>query len=235
MKARPHILLLRGLFLESGFHPAGKQRVGFFWALREPWPGRDAPVVNANPTLAGYALGWADRAGARVVPGFHASLFPVLGALGDRIVYAMLRPIAVLAGLLGGAFLGNAAALVLLLVYNPAELYLRLRSIRAGQAGDAAVASDLSRGGLPRSGRVLVRVLALLAGLAAGIWGMGEVLDGRGLGLLVAAACVLPLHAVLRRRTGSVWLLLALGTGVGLAVLVTHWLSATGPTGGDKP
>jgi O-antigen ligase len=94
------------------------------------------------------------------------------------------------------------------------------------------VARDLSREGISRASPVLTRVLALAVGLVGGFWAVEEVLEGRSWQPVVAAILFLPLHALLRRRVGAVWLPVALAIAVGLTVLVIR-IVMTGQGVGD--
>jgi hypothetical protein len=198
-------LFFRGFFLEALFNPRGKQRGGLAWILRHGDDPISEEPFNANPVLAGYVVGWIQTEGKENYRRNRASLASALGGVGDRLIWGLLRPLAVVAALIATIGGPIAAAAALLLVYNPAEIYLRWRSLRQGLKGQAAVLRDLSRDGLLAYAPRLARLFALLIGALGGSWLAGHLASGRYLeGGAGAVAAVLG-WLLLRRRTFGFW------------------------------
>ena len=189
-------LFARGLLIEAIFNSRGRQRGAVLWIL-----GRGAEVdadepFNANPVLAGYALGSIVSEPER--------------SAGDRSTLA-----AATAGPI-------PAAIVLLLVYNPPELALRWRSIRVGLEGSGAVLRDLSGAGLPRLAARIGRLGAGVVGFLGGFWLVGAILSGgiiETVGLLGGVVAALLLF---RAASPGIWgrsLVALLFTLLGLIVI----------------
>jgi len=207
----------RGLFLESLFNPRGKQRGGIVWILDEESRGLSEEPFNANPVLAGYAVGWIRTEGIEDFRRNRSSLTSALGGVGDRLIWGLLRPLAVVASLIATVVGPIAAAAALLLVYNPAEIYLRWRSLRQGLEGRAAILRDLSRDGLLAHAPRMARLFALLIGALAGSWFVGHMASGHyfeGAAGAVVSACGL---LFLRRRALGFWRLPLVAFVLGLA------------------
>ena len=188
-------LLLRGFLLESIYDARGRQRAGFAWITGRTDLARREPPFNTNPILAGYATGLVDAGHESAFERHRTALESALGGLGDRLVWGILRPAAVCAGWLLAPLGVLPASLALLLVYNPAELGLRIRSIRAGREGIERVGRDIGARGLGRVAARWGRAVAFLAGAAggsfvAGSWIAGGPVEGcvAGAGIVLAAA-----------------------------------------------
>jgi hypothetical protein len=202
------------LLLEAPFNPEGQQRGGLAWILAPDPPPPTAPF-NANPTLAGYLTGWWASGQRETWAERRQSVAAALSAVGDRLTWGGLRPLAVMSGLLGAAIGPATAALALLLVYNPAEFVLRGWSVRAGLGGPASVLRDLGRQRLPRLARPLARLLAVTTGFLGGFWLAGFL---RGGAIADAAWGILGLLAAWlahRGARGGPW------RNVGLALLIS--------------
>jgi hypothetical protein len=218
-------LFARGFLLQALFNPVGQQRGGFVWILDEGGKSAGREPFNANPTLAGYAIGLAHASTEEEFARRRAALTSALGALGDRIVWGILRPMAVILSLIASAGGAIPAAAVLLLVYNPPELCMRWRGTQRGLQGIRAVAGDLDRHGLPWIAPLLGRLTAALLGCLAGFWLVGSIRSGPGLGALAGCAGVAAAVFVLRRRTDPCGVIPAVGSLVfGLVWLLIEGL-----------
>lgn len=181
-------LLLRGLLLEAPFNPVGQQRGGLAWILHPAKPPDPEAPFNAQPALAGYLTGWWESGQREFWSERRAGVAAALGALGDRLVWGLLRPFAILLALLASAIGPPGVAAGLLLVgYNAAEVALRWRCVRVGLRGPGAVLRDLEREGLPRLARPLARSNALLVGVLGGFWFGGLLHDGGAWPAVLAA------------------------------------------------
>jgi mannose/fructose/N-acetylgalactosamine-specific phosphotransferase system component IID len=131
---------------------------------------RSAEFFNANPNLAGLALGATVRAeydgiaGAQIAR-LRTALCSPLGALGDQLFWAGLVPALVAGALvaiaLGAGWWGLAG---LLLVYNTVRLWIGAWSLRTGSRAGMGVGSAIAASWLPRA----VAIVGPAAGFAVG-------------------------------------------------------------------
>jgi len=221
-------LFARGFMLQALFNPRGQQRGGLRWIVGPRAEELASEPFNANPVLAGYAIGLIVRGGPREYAVRRGALEAVLGGVGDRLLWGLLRPLSVIVGLAVSVMGPLAGAAALLAVYNPAELALRWRAVRVGLEGMPAVQSDLSRGGpIGRLGRRLARLCALGVGVLAGSWLAGHLETGRylesGAGVCVTIAGWL----ILRRRSWDLWRLPLAALLLGLVWFAVETLRAS--------
>jgi mannose/fructose/N-acetylgalactosamine-specific phosphotransferase system component IID len=144
-------------------------------ALDEAVARQSAPF-NAHPYLAELALGGlvrleTDGADAETIRRFRSAVGAPLGALGDRVVWAIWLPLTALLALVVFE-LGLpawAAAVVFLLTYNTVHLALRWWGFHAGLDEGTQVAARLRTLGLVQKARRAEAYLVVLAGLLAGL------------------------------------------------------------------
>jgi mannose/fructose/N-acetylgalactosamine-specific phosphotransferase system component IID len=186
--------------------------------------GRHAELFNSHPYLAAVAAGAVARLEAEGTPPdtvarFKAAVRGSLGTLGDRLVWLMWRPMAVLIGL--SLVLAGAAwwvgALAFLLVFNALHLWMRAWGLRVGLRDGLQIGATLRGVPFQPMGDRAAKVGAAFAGFAAVLllaqpgtrpwqWGAGVVAAGLG---IVLGPRVRPVAA------GA--LLLALAAGLVLA------------------
>lgn len=187
-------LLWRSLLIQGAWNYQGMQHLGFLWALlpairdlpverRREALGRAAEFYNAHPYLCGYLLGamakleaeGAGEAGTRLK---KAALTP-LGAVGDRLFWAGLRPLSGLLGILGYLLLvaasdspqsgrwwwGLGIAVSATAGYNLIHVAWRRRALREGHELGLGLAGALR--GLAQL--PLLKATGLALGLAAGL------------------------------------------------------------------
>lgn len=137
---------------------------------------RHATPFNAHPYLAELALGSlvrleTDGSDPETVRRFRSAVGGPLGALGDRVVWAVWLPLCALVGLVVLALgLVPAGAVVLfLLCYNAGHLGLRWWGFHAGLDEGTQVAARLRTAGLARRAGRAEGALVILAGLLAGL------------------------------------------------------------------
>lgn len=132
---------------------------------------RSVEFFNANPNLAGLAVGALVRAELDLAPGpqiqrLRAALCSPLGALGDQLFWAGLVPglaaLAVAGTVLG---LGIWAGLVMVVCYAVARVWVLRWGLRAGLASGASVGQALGRSWIPRA----IGPAGALAGFAVGL------------------------------------------------------------------
>jgi mannose/fructose/N-acetylgalactosamine-specific phosphotransferase system component IID len=186
-------LFWRSFLIQAAWNYRGMQHLGLLWAqlpslpadpaLRGPALRRAGEFYNAHPYLCGCVLGAAARlepeGQGEALARLKKAAIPPLGAVGDRLFWAGLKPLSgalgvlALAGLAarapqpGAAWLpALAAALLATLLYNLVHLRWRWLALRVGHRQGLELAGALrvlaAHHGLARSGTAL----ALTAGLA---------------------------------------------------------------------
>lgn len=198
-------LFFRGLLLQALFNPRGRQSGGMRWIVGERAAGLSSEPFNANPVVAGYALGLIDRGDGETYEKHREALGAALGGVGDRLLWGLLRPISVIVGLIAAVAGPLGAAAALLAVYNPPELALRWRAAKRGLQGLPAIQSDLSRTGVIRIAPQLARACALGIGVLAGSWFVGLIMAGRPVEAAVGACATVAGWLILRRRCWGFW------------------------------
>jgi mannose/fructose/N-acetylgalactosamine-specific phosphotransferase system component IID len=230
-------VFLRGLVVQAGFNYRGFQNLGWAAMLlpalrdlesdperRDEALQRQLGYFNTHPYLAGVVAGAMIRDEERRAAGdpraldedsrerLQRSLASLLGNIGDRLIWAGLMPLAILAGLLTVFFEPLWGALVLLLLYNLPLMVVRSEGLRLGYDKGPEVFREV--GG--RRAERLVRWTRRVAALAAGALFALLVLHPRtpagwpGVGLVGVATAVAVL--LWRRRIPPVlaWLVVTL-------------------------
>jgi mannose/fructose/N-acetylgalactosamine-specific phosphotransferase system component IID len=135
---------------------------------------RHAQLFNSHPYLALMAIGAvarmeADGESPAVIERFKAAVRGSLGTLGDRLVWAGLRPVCLLAALtlflVGGPAWWFAAIAAFLVLYNTAHLAVRLWAFRLGLRQGKNVGEELRRHPITNFHRALSAAGAFLVGL----------------------------------------------------------------------
>jgi PTS system mannose-specific IID component len=147
---------------------------------------RHTMLFNCHPYLAGVALGAVARLEAEgespeVIDRFKNALRSALGGLGDRMVWAGLRPcclLLALAILLSGAPWW-VSIVVFLLVYNIAHVALRWWSLRTGWNAGKQVAARLRESDLERYHEGFSHAGAFLLGLVLPFVAIGSLTGDR--------------------------------------------------------
>jgi PTS system mannose-specific IID component len=143
---------------------------------------RHVHLFNSHPYLAPMALGAVirleeDRENPAVIERFKAAVRGSLGTMGDRLVWAGLRPASLLAALVL-LFIGVPWWLsvgVFLVTYNAAHLALRVWSFRLGLREGKSVGEQLRRHPIGDAQRFLSAAGAFLAGAALPLLSAGGV------------------------------------------------------------
>jgi mannose/fructose/N-acetylgalactosamine-specific phosphotransferase system component IID len=181
-------LYLRSFFVQAGFTYERLLAFGFVWTLiplarrlfssaeeRRDFLKRHLLGFNANPYLAGYALGAVAKLEEERVPPqqiirFKELMQSPLGAVGDSLIWQNLRPVLLVLGIVLTTNLGAYGALAVWLIFNCYQIYLRARGIRKGYRMGLDVYSDLGRGHLQvitkwssRMGAIILGVLFILS------------------------------------------------------------------------
>ncbi len=171
---------------------------------------RHTTLFNCHPYLAGIALGAVARledegASPDIVDRFKTALRSALGSLGDRMVWAGLRPCCLLLAL-ALLLMGTPwwlCLIVFLAVYNIAHIALRWWSLSMGWDAGRGVAERLRASNLSRYHEGFAHAGAFLLGLSLPLVARGA-LTGDHLsapwfvGALIAAVIGLRYRAAVR-------------------------------------
>jgi PTS system mannose-specific IID component len=176
-------LYLRSFLIQTGFTYERLLALGFAWILipllksmvtsaekRRDFLRRHLLSFNANPYLTAYAVGAVARmekedADPQQIIRFKELMRGPLGAVGDNLIWQNLRPTLLFLGVVLAGGMGAYAALVIWLMFNLYQAYLRGRGIYKGYALGLGISSDLGRGHLQMVAKWSGRMGAALAGL----------------------------------------------------------------------
>ena len=157
---------------------------------------RECQYFNCHPYLASVAVGALARAELDGEPAprierFRAALCGPLGSVGDRLVWAAWLPLCSVLALAVFAAGGNwlACVVTFLAVYNAGHLSLRLWGLQVGWSRGLNVSQALAAAFLREGPEQLLRVAALVAGLALPLSLFRLIGPGRTL-LWAVVACV---------------------------------------------
>jgi mannose PTS system EIID component len=224
-------VLLRSFTLQGSWNYRTLIGTGFAYALlpalRSVYAGRPEALqqsvrrhtrlFNSHPYLAGIALGGVARLEAEgqapeLIDRFKAALRGSLGTIGDGLIWAGWRPVALMFALV--LFLAGApwwvAAGCFLVLYNAGHVVLRIWGLRLGvryglRVGERLRASGIGRvqGLLPPVGAFLLGVLVPLAATGQFVsmrpalpW-IATALVGSAIGIRYGAAIRTPLVLLL--------------------------------------
>lgn len=188
---------------------------------------RHAGLFNSHPYLATLALGAVARMEAEgedpeLVERFKLALRGSLGSLGDRLFWAGLRPLCLLAALvlfLLGAGWGVVIA-VFLLTYNVAHLAARSWGLVTGLEEGRHVGERLRRSALSRLQAGVDETGPFLTGVAVPLMASGRLFDAGmdpAWGFAALAAALAAALIGRRARIAAVWLLVVLSV-MGISV-----------------
>lgn len=177
-------LTVRSFFVQTGWSYDRMIALGFAWILtpltrklclsaqeRREFLKRHLESFNANPYLAGYAVGAVTKLEESKTPPeqirrFKESLRGPLGALGDNLIWQNLRPSLLILGLILTGEYGLYGALTFFVLFNCYQIYIRARGTVQGYRLGLGVSSDLARGHLQNvvkwSGRIGAGLLGFL-------------------------------------------------------------------------
>lgn len=209
--------LLRLLSVQGSWNYERMQGIGMGYAaeplladLRVADPIRHAAAVvrsaeffNANPYLAGLALGAATRAEYDAVPGeqvarLRTALAGPLGALGDGLFWAGILPATVGLALAAAALGARWWAVVgFLVIFNAFRLVASWWALRTGLDAGMRIGGAISASVIPRAATRAGAAAAFAVGLAAptvsawllhpfGLRGVGSAMLIAGAGLVLS-------------------------------------------------
>ena len=175
-------LTLRSFFVQTGWSYDRMMALGFVWILgpvakrlcssvkeRREFLKRHLDSFNANPYLAGYAVGAVTRleetkTAPEQIRRFKESLRGPLGALGDNLIWQNLRPALLILGLVLSGKYGLYGVLTFFVLFNCYQIYIRARGVAKGYQLGLKVSSDLTRGHLQNVAKWSGRMGAALFG-----------------------------------------------------------------------
>ncbi len=232
-------MVLRSFWLQSSLSYEGMQNLGRLFCLvplakwlglsGQAWRGfvaRHLSYFNSNPYISPLGLGALARIEADAassggpsdgtIERFSMRLSAPLGAVGDALFWATIRPQVVLTGVLAAFVVGPAGAGVTVLLWLVWVGAYRWLSFGWGWRAGQGVAGTLNSERFRRPGRVAGQVAAFVAGAIAVTLLLGALLGGldegtgRAVMHLVAFTGTAGSTAVLMaRRQRAVWAVLA--------------------------
>jgi PTS system mannose/fructose/sorbose family IID component len=237
--------LLRLLAVQGAWNYERMQGLGMGWAAEPLLAGlrardserhrealaRAAEFFNANPNLAGLAVGAEVRAEYDGVPPeevrrLRTALCSPLGALGDQVFWAGLVPalagLAVLGVALGAGWWPVAAMVV---VYAAARVWTARWALRTGLASGMGVGRAVGASWLPRAVPRIGPAAGFAVGLAlpvAAAWYLRAASSGQAAATLVLAA----VGVGLGRWLGSTFTALRYGILALALTLLFRWVTA---------
>jgi mannose/fructose/N-acetylgalactosamine-specific phosphotransferase system component IID len=153
-------VFLKSFLIQAVWNYQSMQSIGFCFALspvgkklfnsteqRKEFYNRHLNFFNAHPYFSSYALGAItkieeelsekENPDYEIIARFKNALIGPLGAIGDQLVWATIKPTSVLIGLIGVVFIVDVQAKIyfiflLLLIYNIPHIYIRLFGIFKG-------------------------------------------------------------------------------------------------------
>jgi mannose/fructose/N-acetylgalactosamine-specific phosphotransferase system component IID len=153
-------VFLRSFLIQAVWNYQSMQSIGFCFALspvgkklfttvkkRKDFYNRHINFFNAHPYFSSFALGAIakieeeqsaeENPDYQIIDRFKNALMGPLGAIGDQLVWATIKPTSVLIGLIGVVFIVDLQAKIyfiflLLIIYNIPHIYIRLFGIFNG-------------------------------------------------------------------------------------------------------
>jgi mannose/fructose/N-acetylgalactosamine-specific phosphotransferase system component IID len=187
-------LYLRSFFVQNGWSYERMMALGFVWILKpltqrlfsspvdqKSFLKRHLSSFNANPYLVNYAVGAVVKMEEEKTPEeeivrFKSSLRGPLGAIGDRLIWQNLRPALLILGLILAVTIGAWGALILWLIFNLYQAYLRARGMIKGYKLGSRLSGELTKGYLQSmtewSGRLGAVLLGIIFVIQMGRWGI---------------------------------------------------------------
>jgi len=217
------LLFTRSFFVQGAFNYRSLLGGGFAWlilpVLRRAYSDpaelaaaldRHSVPFNAHPYLIGVAAGAVtkleqDGVDAETIAKFKAAIRGSLGSLGDRFVWAALRPVLLLGALLAWALGADPWLIVgsFLILYNVVHLALRWWGVSVGLNEGTRVAGRLKGASLGLWAERLAGVGCVLLGVVSGVLATGPLSLGRG-GLIWSFAAVACFSLGIRRGSRSI-------------------------------
>ncbi len=115
---------------------------------------RNLGYFNTHPYMAGWIIGAAmhleeqalsnEEVSVQQHDRFKARMSQFLGAVGDRIFWRLVKPLAALFGFAAALYSPLAGVVLFLLLYNLPHFYVRIKGVVSGYRGGMPVLRNLS-------------------------------------------------------------------------------------------
>lgn len=187
-------VFLRSFLIQAVWNYQSMQSIGFCFALspvgkklyksnekRKEFYKRHLDFFNAHPYFSSYALGAMakieeqlaaqENPDYQIIAKFKNALIGPLGAVGDQLVWATIKPASVLIGLIGVVFIHHIQTKIyfiflLLIIYNIPHLYIRLIGILKGYGKGLGVSKVISA----KNYDLMRKIYGILGTVAIGIY-----------------------------------------------------------------
>lgn len=193
--------LMRSLTIMGSWNFPRMQGLGFFYIVspflerfaRQPQAAmrRHFSYFNTHPYMASYILGAVaaleEEGDGTAAVGVRNALMGPLGASGDGLFWAGVKPMAVLLGMTLALFNPVAGAITLLVVYNACHLWARWNLFELGYANSHDPLTTMAELDLRRFSEKTNAVLMPVAGFLLGAMGTRSGSPGTALLLFLAS------------------------------------------------
>ena len=202
-------VFLRSFLIQAVWNYQSMQSIGFCFALspvgkklfrsneqRKEFYNRHLNFFNAHPYFSSFALGAItkieeelsnkENPDYEIISRFKNALIGPLGAIGDQLVWATIKPTSILIGLIGVVFIVDVQTKIyfiflLLIIYNIPHIYIRLFGIFKGYNEGIEVSKVLNA----KNYEMMRYIYGILGTVALGIYigfslikyGMSDILD----------------------------------------------------------
>ena len=184
-------ILFRSFYIQASWNYQRLIALGFCYCLlpivkklytddkdRIEFMKRHLEFFNAHPYFASFALGAVARLEEKKVVEKWESDKPILvfknrltgplGAVGDKLFWQTIKPLAALISVSAGLFFGFLGPVLLFISYNIPHLYMRCYGIFRGYEMDFEIVRELSKRKYERQYRILRLLGLVILGLFVG-------------------------------------------------------------------
>ncbi len=187
-------VFLRSFLIQAVWNYQSMQSIGFCFALspiakklfksqdqRKEFYNRHLNFFNAHPYFSSYALGaiskieeelsTKENPDYEIISRFKNALIGPLGAIGDQLVWATIKPTSILIGLIGVLIITDIQSKIyfiflLLAIYNIPHIYIRLFGILNGYQKGFEVSKVLNA----KNYEMMREIYGILGTVALGIY-----------------------------------------------------------------
>jgi len=161
-------ILVRSFYIQGSWNYQRMLNLGFCYSIlpvlrklykteeeRKSFLKRHMEFFNAHPYFASFALGATARleeqncverwSSTRPITVFKNRLCGPLGAIGDKLFWGTVKPLAAMIGVLATLFWGLAGPILLFIIYNIPHIYLRYYGISKGYKLGFDIVRELSK------------------------------------------------------------------------------------------
>lgn len=186
-------IFLRSFYIQGSWNYQRMLNLGFCYAIipilhklynnkedRTKFLHRHLEFFNAHPYFASFALGATTRLEEQNLHQHWESDKPILmlknrlcgplGAMGDKLFWGTVKPLAAMIGVLITLFFGLAGPVVLFVLYNVPHIYLRYYGIMRGYELGFDIVRELSKRKFEKYTNILQKIGILVAGIFIGMF-----------------------------------------------------------------